>query len=134
MVNFLDEAHKDCTYIKNGSNTGNNTSSLTSSEFIGSYTISEANGSTFTFSSNGNWTYNYSSRSKEGTWSVSDGGLTISYSLGGYSSTAVFSVSVSGNTYTLTGKSGDYTTIISSAFKITNQTALENGVVTLVKQ
>ena len=134
LVNFLSEAHKDCTYIKNGSNTGNNTSSLTSSDFIGSYTISEANGSTFTFASGGTWTYKYNSSTTNGTWSVSDGELTITYSLGGYSSTAVFTVSVSGNTYTLTGKSGDYTTIISSAFKITNQTALENGVVTLVKQ
>ena len=69
-----------------------------------------------------------------GTWSVSDGELTITYSIGGYSSTAVFTVSVSDSNYTLTGKSGDYTTIISSAFKITDQDALENGVVTLVKQ
>lgn len=134
LVNFSDEAHKDCTYIKNGSNTGNNTSSLTSSDFIGTYTISEANGSTFTFSSDGKWTYKYNSSTTNGTWSVSDGELTITYSLGGYSSTAVFTASISGDKYTLTGKSGDYTTIISSAFKITNQTALEKGVVTLVKQ
>ena len=118
----------------NSSGQNNSDTSISESEITGSYTISEANGSTFTFSSGGSWTYNYNSRSKEGTWSVSDGGLTISYSLGGNTSTAVFTVSVSGNTYTLTGKSGDYTTIISSAFMITDQSALENGVVTLVKQ
>lgn len=113
----------------------NNTeTSITESDITGSYTISEANGSTFTFSSDGTWTYKYNSSTTNGTWSVSDGELTITYSLGGYSSTAVFTASISGDTYTLTGKSGDYTTIISSAFKITDQEALENGVVTLVKQ
>ena len=116
-------------------NSDNNTeTSISSSDLTGSYTISEANGSTFTFSSDGTWTYQYNSSTTDGTWSVSDGKLTITYSFGGYSSTAVFTVSVFGDTYTLTGKSGDYITIISSAFKITNQTTLENGVVTLVKQ
>lgn len=118
----------------NNANTDNNPSSISDSDLTGSYTISEANGSTFTFSSDGTWTYQYNSSTTDGTWSVSDGELTFTYSLGGYSSTAVFTVSVSSDTYTLTGKSGDYITIISSAFKITNQTALENGVVTLVKQ
>ena len=134
MTNFLSDTHKDCVYIKKDSNTGSNTSSLTSSNLIGSYTISEANGSTFTFSSNDTWTYKYNSSTTNGTWSVSSGELTIRYSLGGYSCSAVFTVNVSGNKYTLTGKSGDYTTIIASAFKITNQTSLEKGVVTLVKQ
>ena len=121
---------------KNSSSTDNNNpeTSITESDLISSYTISEANGSTFTFSSDGTWTYSYNSSTTNGTWSVSDGELIITYTLGGYSSSAVFTVSVSGDTYTLTGKSGDYTTIISSAFKITNQEALENGVVTLVKQ
>ncbi len=112
----------------------NNSSSISTSDISGSYTISEANGSTFTFASDGTWTYKYNSSTTNGTWSVSDGELTITYSLGGYSSTAVFTASISGDTYTLTGKSGDYTTIISSAFKITDQEALENGVVTLVKK
>lgn len=100
----------------------------------GSYTISEANGSGFTFAQDGTWTYRYNSSTTEGTWSVSNGDLTITYSLGGISSTAVFAVSISGDTYTLTGKSGDCTTIITSAFKITNQTAVQDGVVTLVKK
>lgn len=116
-------------------NSDNNTeTSISSSDLTGSYTISEANGSTFTFASNGTWTYKYNSSTTNGTWAVSNGELTVTYTLGGYSSTAVFTVSISDSNYTLTGKSGDYTTIISSAFKITNQTALENGVVTLVKQ
>lgn len=118
----------------NNSEDNNSETSITETDITGSYTISEANGSTFTFSSDGTWTYKYNSSTTNGTWSVSDGELTITYSLGGYSSTAVFTASISGDTNTLTGKSGDYTTIISSAFKITDQQALENGVVTLVKQ
>ena len=132
---FSDEfiTKKTATFTKstqtNQTETNNENINIT-----GSYTISEANGSTFTFSSDGTWTYKYNSSTTNGTWSVSDGELTITYSLGGYSSTAVFTASISGDTYTLTGKSGDYTTIISSAFKITDQEALENGVVTLVKK
>ena len=125
------------TYIrpnKENTDTENNETSLSVSDITGSYTISEANGSTFTFTSDGNWTYKYNSRTTNGTWSVSEGKVTINYSLGGYSSTAVFTVKVSDNQYTLTGKSGDYTTIISSAFMITNQEAMEKGVVTLIKQ
>lgn len=126
------------TYIrpnKENIDTENNETSLSVSDISGSYTISEANGSTFTFTSDGNWTYKYNSRTTNGTWSVSEGKVTINYSLGGYSSTAVFTVKVSDNNkYTLTGKSGDYTTIISSAFMITNKEAMEKGVVTLIKQ
>ena len=125
------------TYIRpNNENTDNenNSSPLSASELISTYTINEANGSTFTFSSDGTWTYEYNSSTTNGTWSVSDGELTITYSLGGYASSAVFTVKVSDNTYTLTGKSGDTTTIVSSAFKITNQNAIQNGVVTLVKK
>ena len=132
---FNSELHgSECVYIKKGSSSQNTPSTLTESDLIGSYTISEANGSTFTFASDGTWTYKYNSSTTNGTWSVSDSELTINYSLGGYSSTAIFTVNVSDDTYTITGKSGDYTTIISSAFKITEQTALENGVATLVKQ
>lgn len=125
----------DFCFKKQENSSGPGESSGTESIVLaGSYTISEANGSTFTFAQDGKWTYNYNSRTTEGTWSVSDGKITITYSLGGYSSTAVFTVTVSGSTYKLTGKSDDYTTIISSAFMITNQEALENGVVTLVKK
>lgn len=132
---FSDEfiTSKAATFTKNTQTTGTETNNE-NIDLTGSYTISEANGSTFTFASDSTWTYKYNSRTTEGTWSVSDGKLTITYSLGGYSSTAVFTASISGDTYTLTGKSGDYTTIISSAFKITNQEALKNGVVTLVKK
>lgn len=133
--NFNSELYgSECVYIKKGSNSQDTPSTPTASDLTGSYTISEANGSTFTFASDGTWTYKYNSSTTEGSWSVSDSEITITYSLGGYSSSAVFTASVSVDTYTLTGKSGDYTTIISSAFKITDQEALENGVVTLVKQ
>lgn len=135
IVQHYENIYKRKTSSTDNNNDDDNTeTSITESDITGSYTISEANGSTFTFASDGTWNYQYNSSTTDGTWSVSDGELTITYSLGRYSSTAVFTVSVSGDTYTLTGKSGDYITIISSAFKITNQTALENGVVTLVKQ
>lgn len=113
---------------------GNNTTSVTTSDLLGSYTISEANDSTFNFSSDGTWTYKYNSRTTEGSWSVSDGKISITYSLGGYSSTAKFTADISGDTYTLKGIEGDYTTIISSAFMITDQNAVANGLVTLVKK
>lgn len=122
--------------VKDNSNNDNNNNDNPSDiiDLIGSYTISEANGSTFTFATDGTWTYKYNSRTSEGTWTFADGELTITYSLGGYSNTAVFTVSVSGDTYTLKGKSGDTTTIIASAFKITDQNAVQNEIVTLVKQ
>ena len=128
-----------CIYTQekkdNSNNDNNNNDNPSDNIYItGSYTISEANGSTFTFATDGTWTYKYNSSTSEGTWTFADGELTITYSLGGYSNTAVFTVSVSDGTYTLTGKSGDTTTIIASAFKITNQESLENGIVTLVKQ
>lgn len=124
----------DTSSSNNNSEENNTETSITESDITGSYTISEANGSTFTFTSDGTWTYKYNSSSSNGTWSVSDGKLTITYSLSGYSSTAVFSASISGDTYTLIGKSGNYTTIISSAFMITDQDAVANGLVTLVKK
>lgn len=133
IKHFNDELHgTEYKYIKKGSGSQNNPSDVI--DLTGSYTISEANGSTFIFSSDGTWTYKYNSSTTNGTWTVSNGELTINYSLGGYSSSAVFTVKVSDNTYTLTGKSGDTTTIISSAFKITDQNAVQNGVVTLVKK
>lgn len=115
-------------------NPNNTETSITESDITGSYTISEANGSTFTFASDGTWTYKYNSRTTEGSWSVSDGKISITYSLGGYSSTAKFTADISGDTYTLKGIEGDYTTIISSAFMITDQNAVANGLVTLVKK
>lgn len=135
----FDYEYYQCIYTqekKDNSNNDNNNNDNPSDiiDLIGSYTISEANGSTFTFATDGTWTYKYNSRTSEGTWTFADGELTITYSLGGYSNTAVFTVSVSGDTYTLKGKSGDTTTIIASAFKITDQNAVQNEIVTLVKQ
>ena len=108
IKHFNDELHgTEYKYIKKGSGSQNNPSDVI--DLTGSSTTN-------------------------GTWSVSDGELTITYSLSGYASSAVFTVKVSDNTYTLTGKSGDTTTIVSSAFKITDQNAIQNGVVTLVKK
>ena len=133
ISDFNEELYpQEFQYIKQGS--GSQTNPSDNIDLIGSYTINEANGSTFTFAQDGTWTYQYNSRTSDGSWTFADGELTITYSLGGYSSTAVFTVSVSDDTYTLTGKSGDITTIIASAFKITDQNAVQNGVVTLVKQ
>lgn len=121
-------------YTKKASSNSNTASDITASDLAGSYTIQEANGSAFSFSPNGTWTYDYKNQTTKGTWKLSDGELIMSFTLASYTNTGVFTVSVSGSTYTLTGKSGDYITIISSAFKITDQNSLENSVVTLVKQ
>lgn len=106
---------------------------ITEGELTGSYTISEANSSQFTFGDSGTWTYNYNGRTNEGTWSLDGGKVTIEYSNGGITAKAVFAVSVSGDTYTLKGESGDYATVISSVFMVTDGSAVSDGVVTLVK-
>ena len=123
ISDFNEELYpREFKYIKQGS--GSQTNPSDNIDIIGSYTINEANGSTFTFAQNSTWTYQYNSRTSDGSWTFADGELTITYSFGGYSNTAVFTVSVSDDTYTLTGKSGDITTIIASAFKITDQNKL----------
>ena len=122
------------TYSREDSGSGSvEEPDITEGELTGSYTISEANGSQFTFGDSGTWTYNYNGRTNEGTWSLEGGKVTIEYSNGGITAKAVFAVSVSGNTYTLKGESGDYVTVISSAFMVTDGSAVSDGVVTLVK-
>lgn len=96
----------------------------------GNYEIKEANGSTFTMNS-GNWTFQYKTQTKNGTYTQSGNELTIDYSQGHLNVRAVFTVSKSGETITLTKKSGDATTIISSVFMITDVNAVSNGVVKL---
>ena len=122
------------TYSRGDSGSGSvEEPDITEGELTGSYTISEANGSKFTFGDSGTWTYNYNGRTNEGTWSLEGGKVTIEYSNGGITAKAVFAVSVSGNTYTLKGESGDYVTVITSAFMVTDGSAVSDGVVTLVK-
>lgn len=133
------EDDKECiyfysTYSREDSGSGSGEEpDITEGELTGSYTISEANGSQFTFGDSGTWTYNYNGRTNEGTWSLEGGKVTIEYSNGGITAKAVFAVSVSGDTYTLKGESGDYVTVISSAFMVTDGSAVSDGVVTLVK-
>jgi hypothetical protein len=118
--------------VSSSSGSGSDSGS-TSTETVtlsGDYTISQANGSTISFS-DGNWTYSYLSSSKSGTYSQSGNELTMNYSAGGYSVSAVFTVAKDGDNVKLTGKSGDYSTIVGSAFMVKDSDALTNGVVTL---
>ncbi len=133
------EASSYCTYLystysreDSGSGSGGDPD-ITEGELTGSYTISEASGSQFSFGDRGTRTYNYNGRTNEGTWSLEGGKVTIEYSNGGITVKAVFAVSVSGDTYILKGESGDYVTVISSAFMVTDGSAVSDGVVTLVK-
>ena len=118
--------------VSSSSSSGSDSGS-TSTETVtlsGDYTISQANGSTISFT-DGNWTYSYLSSTKTGTYSQSGNELTMNYSAGGYSVSGVFTVAKDGDNVKLTGKSGDYTTIVSSAFMVKDSDALTNGVVTL---
>ena len=115
------------------SSSGSSTSDGSSTETVtvsGKYTINQANGSTISFS-DGNWTYSYLSSTKSGSYSQSGNELTMNYSAGGSSVSGVFTVAKDGSNVKLTGKSGDYTTIVSSAFMVKDSDALTNGVVTL---
>ena len=121
------------TYKLVSSSSGSSTSDGSSTETVtlsGNYTISQANGSTISFS-NGNWTYSYLSSTKSGTYSQSGNELTMNYSAGGSSVSGVFTVAKDGSNVKLTGESGNYTTIVSSAFMVKDSDAITNGVVTL---
>ena len=108
---------------------GNNPSGETVT-LEGQYKIGQANNSTINFD-NGNWTFSYNGQTKSGTYSQSGNELTMTFSQNGISATGVFTVTKSGDTITLTGKSGDCVTIISSAFMINDYNALQNQTVTL---
>ena len=134
-VNWLGVRAPDCRnkcyYLVSSS--GSSTSDGSSTETVtlsGNYTISQAKGSTINFD-NGNWTFKYNSSTKKGTYSQSGNELTMNYSAGGSSVSGVFTVAKDGSNVKLTGKSGDYTTIVSSAFMVKDSDALTNGVVTL---
>lgn len=108
---------------------GNNPSGETVT-LEGQYKIDQANNSTINFN-NGSWTFSYNGQTKSGTYSQSGNELTMTFSQNGISATGVFTVTKSGDTITLTGKSGDCVTIISSAFMINDYNALQNQTVTL---
>ena len=97
----------------------------------GDYSITGANdGSVISFN-DGTWTFSYMASSKTGSYSQSGNELTMSYTAGGYSVSGVFTVTEDGDSVKLTGKSGDYTTIVSSAFMVKDSDAITNGNVTL---
>lgn len=96
----------------------------------GKYNITEASSSTITFN-NSTWTYSYNGRTKTGSYSQTDDELTMNFTQNSITAEAVFTVSKSDDEITLTAKSGDYTTIITSAFMITDTNAVQNGIVTL---
>ncbi len=89
-----------------------------------------SDGSSISFT-DGSWSYTYNSSSKSGTYSQSGSELTMNFTMGSYSVSGVFTVSKDGDNIKLTGKSGDCTTIVSSAFMVNDSDALSNGYVTL---
>lgn len=120
-------------YLKLVSSSGGSSDS-SSAETVtvdGDYSITGAkDGSVISFN-DGTWTFSYMSSSKTGSYSQSGNELTMSYTMGGYSVSAVFTVTEDGDNVKLTGKSGDYTTIVSSAFMVSDSDAITNGNVTL---
>ncbi len=112
------------------SSSSSDSSSTETVTLSGNYTISQADGSSISFT-DGNWSYTYNSSSKSGTYSQSGSELTMNFTMGSYSVSGVFTVSKDGDNIKLTGKSGEYTTIVSSAFMVSDSDALSNGYVTL---
>ncbi len=55
----------------------------------------------------------------------------MNFTMGSNSVSGVFTVSKDGDNIKLTGKSGNYTTIVSSAFMVKDSNAITNGNVTL---
>lgn len=123
----------DVTDFKKQGNSSESGGEEETTAISGEYTITEATSSTITFS-NGNWTYAYNGKTQSGTYSQSSDEITITYSQGSYTVEGVFTLSKGNGTITLTGKSGDYTAIISSVFMISDSSALQNGIVTLTEK
>lgn len=119
--------------LDNENNEDDNSSSGTSVELDGEYTISEANeGSVITFS-NGEWTFTYSGQSKTGSYSQSGSKVTISYEISSLSLEAVFTTFEKDETIILTKSSGQWQEIIGSVFMITDGSAYSDGIITLTK-
>ena len=129
-VILMTDTNSTYKLVSSSNSSGDSSSSTETVTVSGKYTINQANGSTISFS-DGNWTYSYLSSTKSGSYSQSGNELTMNYSAGGSSVSGVFTVAKDGSNVKLTGKSGDYTTIVSSAFMVKDSDALTNGVVTL---
>ncbi len=128
-----DEIHGKHDELKLVSSSDSSSSDSSSTETVtlsGNYTISQADGSSISFT-DGNWSYTYNSSSKSGTYSQSGSELTMNFTMGSNSVSGVFTVSKDGDNIKLTGKSGDCTTIVSSAFMVKDSDAITNGNVTL---
>lgn len=117
------------------SNNDYSSSYIQDDELKGTYSIEGARESARFKMESGIWTFEYASSSKSGTYSITENDITINYSIGGQSCSAVFTISKTSSGLSLTVKSGDYTTIISSVFMITIQDVLEgNSPVVLEKK
>lgn len=126
----LDTGTKEYYSRSSGSSSGDSGSTTTLS---GTYTINQANSSSFTMN-NGNWTYSYLSSTTSGTYSQSGNELTVNYSNAGGSLSAVFTISESSGTVTLVGKSGDTTSILALAFMVTDSNAISNETITITQK
>ena len=126
---------EDCNAVIKWRNSGSEPSPEDSSSYTGTYSIEGAKaGATFTLASD-SWTFSYLSNSRTGSCLLDGSRITISYSIGGFAASAVFSVTSSGNTLSLSPVSGDYTTIIASAFMIQDSDVLRgNSPVVLIRQ
>ena len=123
-------------YKKVSSDDSSSSDSSASSESVtvsGKYNAKGSKSGASTTFTNGTWTFSYLSSSKTGSYSQSGNELTIKYSTGSVSASAVFTVSKgdSDNVVNLKGKSGDIATIVSNVFSTTDSDALTNGNVIL---
>ncbi len=107
---------------------GSNNNGSTFLVLTGEYTIEEATNSSITFE-NGSWTYVYGSQTKTGTYTLDESRVTINYSTGEMTISATFSISGTADSITLTGESGDITSVIGVVFMATE--AVSSGAITL---
>lgn len=118
--------------LKKISSSGGGSSSETpSADFSGTYTIKETHTLGDIKLNDGKWSLTEGSAS--GTYSLNDKELTVSSTKGGHTSSAVFTLVVSGKEVTLKYKSGEGTAII-SLFGVKDSSALVNATITLVKK
>ena len=118
--------------LKKISSSGGGSSSETpSADFSGTYTIKETHTLGDIKLNDGKWSLTEGSAS--GTYSLNDKELTVSSTKGGHTSSAVFTLVVSGKEVTLKYKSGEGTAII-SLFGVKDPSALVNATITLIKK
>ena len=116
---------------KINSSGGGSSSETPSADFSGTYTIKETHTLGDIKLNDGKWSLTEGSAS--GTYSLNDKELTVSSTKGGHTSSAVFTLVVSGKEITLKYKSGEGTAII-SLFGVKDPSALVNATITLIKK